>query len=161
VRPAVVFQNFRIEILDAKAEARHAQLAQRRQLVLLQGARFASNVTSSAPFPRQRGLEAFHEAAQLVALRYDRRAAAEIDVLEPPAADDRLLAVYSTSLTRASMYVSTHGLLVGVDAEVAELAAFPTERNVQVRPAACPRRAARRGRPGVGQIRGLPGGKGG
>ena len=88
MRPAVVFENLRIEILDAQAEARDAQLAQRFQLVLLQRARLALERHFLGPVPRQRGLEPLHQAAQLVGAEVRGRAAAEVDVFEPPAADD-------------------------------------------------------------------------
>ncbi len=162
VRPAVVFEDLRIEILDAKAEARHAQLAQCDELVLLQGARLAFERHFLGAVPRQRRLEAIHQAAQLGGTEVRRRAAAEIDVLEPPAADDRLLAIeFDFPDEGVDVHLHVTGVLVGVDAEVAEFAAFPAKWNVQVQT----ERRVRRGRcvedgPGFRQVCGLPGGKG-
>ena len=71
MRSAVVFKNFRIEILDAETKAGHAEFAQRFELVLLQRAGFALERHFLGAFPLQSRLEAFHQAASWLALRYD------------------------------------------------------------------------------------------
>ena len=158
VRPAVVFQDFRIEILDAEAEARHAELAQGFQLVLLERPRLALERHFLGAVPRQQRLEPLHQAAQLVGAEVRRRAAAEVDVFEPPAADDGFLAVDFDFLDEG-VDVGFHvaGVLVGVDAEVTELAALPAERDVEVE---AERRIRRRrcveDGPRLGQEAGLP-----
>src|SRR5262249_40586104 len=90
---AIKLKNFRIEILDAETEARHAHLAQSLKLVLLQRARFALEGHFLSALPRQHRLQTLHQTAQLRRAQIRRCAASEINVFQGPATDQRDAAV--------------------------------------------------------------------
>ena len=103
VGPAVVLQDLRLEVLDAQAQPGDAELAQRFELVLLQRARLALEGDFRGLVPRQDRLEPRHQPAKLGGAQVRRRAAAEVDVVQRPAADDAASRrSSSTSFTRAS-----------------------------------------------------------
>ena len=108
--------------------------------------------------PGKKRLQPLDQAARAARAEVRRRAAAEVDEVQRPAADDRQLAVQLDFLDQGvEIDLDIAGVLVGVDAEVAELAALAAKRNVQVKPErrAGPRRRFQ-GRRGVGQMRRLP-----
>src|SRR5262249_3077758 len=128
VGPAVEFEDRRLEVLDAEAEARHAHLAQRFELVPLQRAGFAFECHFPRSIPRPYRFEASHQVAELVRAKIRWRAPAEVDVIElAPAADRQLRAELDFLDQRVGVDFDIPGVLVGVHAEVAELAALATE----------------------------------
>ena len=101
--------------------------------MLLQRARLALERHFLGARPRQHCLQSLHELAQLRRAQIRRRAAAEVDVVQRPAADERNATVQRHFLDeRVEVGFDIAGVLVGVDAEIAELAAFAAERNVQI-----------------------------
>src|SRR5262249_20170505 len=150
------------EVFDAEAQPGNAHVAQGSKLVLLQGARLTLEGDFLGLVPRQQRLQAMEEAGQLRRTEIRWRAAAEVNVVQSPTADDGLPAVEFDFLHQGvEVRLDVARVLVGVDAEVAELAALPAEGNVQVQ-------AQRRGRVRglaqrgvrIGQVRRLPEGKG-
>ena len=83
--------------------------------------------------PRRDGRQPLHEAAELPHRQERRRAAAEVHEVERPAVDRRI-GVVELPLARhhVEVFLDFLRVLVGVDAEVAEVAALPAERHVQV-----------------------------
>src|SRR5262249_5391283 len=135
VGAAVVLENLRLEVLDTQAEPRDAVLSQHLQLVLLKRAGFALEGDFASTVPRHDRSQASHEAVELRGAQIRWRAAAEVDVVERPASD--------AGPGRQQFYLLQDGIeidfdvlgvLVGVDAEVTELAALPAEWDVQVKP---------------------------
>ena len=80
-----------------------------------------------------------------------RRAAAEVDEVQRPAGDRPLRAV-QLPLARQRVEIALHlrGVLVGVDAEIAEVAPLPAERDVQIQPERHVGRRRRQRRPRIG-----------
>ena len=73
------------------------------------------------------------EAAELGCAQERRRAAAEVDVEQTPAADGGKLAIKLDFLHQGvQVGLDIAGVLIGVDPEIAKLAALPAERDVQV-----------------------------
>ena len=92
-----------------------------------------SNVTSSASFHGVSRGQPSDQAFELLRREKRRRAAAEVDEVERPAGDRRLRRVQLPfAREHVQVVVDLLGVLVGVDAEVAEVAPLPAERNVQV-----------------------------
>ena len=92
-----------------------------------------SNVISSADVHGVDGGQPLHQAAQLPHRQERRRAAAEVDEVERPPVDRRI-GVVELPLARhhVEIFFDFLRVLVGVDAEIAEVAALPAERDVQV-----------------------------
>ncbi len=135
MRPAVEFEDFGVEVLDTEAEPRHAHFTQRFEFVLLQRARFALERHFLGTIPRQHFPQTPHEAAQLRRTQIRRGATPEVDVLQRPAADQGHPAVKRHFLDeRVEIGFDIAGVLVGVNAKIAEFAAFAAKRNMQVQP---------------------------
>ena len=85
--------------------------------------------------PRAHAVHAADEPFELRRRDVRRRAAAEVDEVQRPPGDGRLLGV-ELPLARQDVEISLHlgRVLVGVDAEVAEVTALPAERDVEVEP---------------------------
>src|SRR5205085_2630220 len=107
-------------------------------------------------------LQGFYQAGELRRAEVRRGAAAEVEEVQRPAADDGQTAVqFHLPDEGIQVDLDVAGVLVGVDAEVAKFAAFAAKGNVQVQ-------AQRRigpgrtvqGGVGLGQELRLPGGKG-
>ena len=143
MRAAVELEDAIVEVLDAEAEARHAQLADRASLASVSVPGSHSNVISSADVHGVTAVSRLTRLSQLLRRQERRRAAAEVDEVERPAGDRRLLRVQLPLARQDVEILADLGrVLVGVDAEIAEVAALPAERDVQVE--------AERDRPGAG-----------
>ena len=145
--PAVDLQDVVVEVLDAEAQARDANLPDGLELVVRQRARLAFERHLLRLVPAQ---DRLHPVGQVLELRLGQvggRAAAEIDELRLAPADERLLPV-KLQLAKRQLQIPLdgRGVLVGIDAEVAEVAALPAERDVQVEA----QLGARRRRPAQG-----------
>src|SRR5688500_963034 len=123
--PAIRFENAIVEVLDAQAEPRDTEFLERFQFMLLQRARFALEGDLLGAPPRHDGLQLLEESTKLSRAQERRSAAAEIDELERAAADDRLGRVQLDLANQGvEVGLDVAGVLVGVDAKIAELAAF-------------------------------------
>src|SRR5208283_5146016 len=126
VRPAVELQDLRVEVLDAEAEAGDAEFLQGLQLVLLESPRLALEGHFRGLLPGHQGLQAGEQATQLSGTQVGWGPAAEVDVVQFPAADDgQSAAQFDFPDERLRIGLDIAGVLVGVDAEIAELAALP------------------------------------
>src|SRR5207253_1842193 len=111
--------------------------------------------------PRQERFHFPEQAAKLIGAQIRRRAAAEIDELQGSSAHGGSLTIQLDFLDQGiEVELDIACVLIGVDAEIAELAALTAKGNVQVEP----KRRARLRRLlqdglGLRQILGLPGGK--
>src|SRR5690606_30379589 len=123
------------EVLDAEAEPRDAEAPDRLQLRLRERARLALERDLLGRVPRGDRGETPDERLELARREERRRAAAEVDEVQRPARDGGPGGV---ELPLAREQVEVVGDLlrvaIGVDAEVAEVAALPAERDVQVQP---------------------------
>ena len=133
MRAAVQLENVIVEVLDAEAEPRHAHVANGGELGFGERAGLALERDFFGRRPRRDGRQPLHQAAQLPHRQERRRAAAEVHEVERPAVD-RGIGVVQLPLARHHVEILLDFLrvLVGVDAEVAEMAALPAERDVQV-----------------------------
>ncbi len=103
------------------------------------------------------GPQAIDQRRELLAAEERRRAAAEIDEAERPASHHRQAAdQFDLARQGRDIGLDVRGVLVGVDAEVAELAALAAERNVQVQPQRHFGRRRMQGLVHVGQRLGRP-----
>ena len=133
MRAAVDLEDVVVEVLDAEAEARHAHLADRRELRFGQRARFTLEGDFFRRRPRRQRREPLHQSAELRRRQERRRAAAEIDEIELAAGNRGKLRVeFPLAREQVEIAVDLFGVLAGVDPEIAEVAAFPAERDVQV-----------------------------
>ena len=89
VRPAVLFQHRVAEILDAQAQPRHAQVAQRMDLRLRQRPRLALERDFLGVVPADVGPQAVDQRSQLLGAEERGRAAAEIDKPKRPVSHHR------------------------------------------------------------------------
>ena len=87
--PTVVLEDLGLEVFNAQAEPRNSHLTERFQLVLLQRPRFALKGDLRCPVPGHDFFQACHQPAELRGAQVGRRPAAEIDVVQGPAANDR------------------------------------------------------------------------
>ena len=133
VRAPVHLEDVVVEILDAEAEPRHAHLANRGEFGLGQRARLALERDFLGRRPRRDGRQPLHQAAQLPHRQERRRPAAEVHEVERTAVD-RGIGVIELPFAGHHVEILFDFLrvLVGVDAEIAEVAALPAERDVQV-----------------------------
>src|SRR5690348_10522861 len=103
-------------------------LAEHFELVLLERAGFALEGHFASLLPRHDRAESGHEPIELRGAEIGRRAAAEVDVIERPAADARCLAQqFDFFKERVEIDLDVLGVLVGIDPEIAELAALAAE----------------------------------
>ncbi len=141
---AVDFQNVIVEILHAQAQARDAQLANGLELGIGQRARLGFESDFFRFVPGQQRLHRFREVFELVHGEVRGGAAAEIDEVRFPPADERLRGVERKFLDRGVDVAANGGrVLVGINPEITEVAPLPAERDVQINP----ERRARLGRP--------------
>ena len=133
MRAAVHLEDVIVEVLDAEAEPRDAQLANGRELGLGQRAGLALERDLFGRRPRRDRRQPLHQPGQLPHRQKRRRAAAEVHEIERAAVDGGI-GVVELPLARHHVEVLFDFLrvLVGVDAEVAEVAALSAERHVQV-----------------------------
>ena len=151
VRPPVQFEDLVAEVLDAQAETRHAHAADGRQLGLGQRARLALERDLFGIAPRGGRAQTGDQPFELTRGQKRRGAAAEIDEIHRPPGNGRQPRVeLPLARQHVEIVVDLLRVLVGVDAEVAEVAALPAERDVEVHPErhARHRRRVQR-RPGV------------
>ena len=143
VRAPVDLEDVIVEVLDAEAETRHAHLANGGELGFGERAGLALERDFLGRCPRRDGRQPLHESAQLPHRQKRRRAAAEVHEVDRPAVDRRIGAV-ELPLARHHVEVLFDFLrvLVGVDAEIAEVAALSAERHVQIQAERHRRRAA-------------------
>ena len=133
VGAAVGFEDFVVEIFDAEAEAGDADVAEDFELAFGECAGFALERYLFHFVP---GEEAFHfvdEAAELFGGEVGGRAAAEVDEAGFAAADDGLFGVEGElAADGVEVGFDFAGVLIGIDLEVAEVAAFAAEGDVDV-----------------------------
>ena len=133
VGPAIELEDLWIKVLNAHAQSCHAHFAERFELVLLERAWLALEGHFGCLPPGQEALEARHQAAKLGGAQVRGSPAAEVDVMQRPAANDRHFAV-KLDLPSQGLQIHFHvtGILVRVNAEIAKLAAFAAKGNMQV-----------------------------
>ena len=108
-------------------------LANRRELGFGERAGLALEGDLFGVVPRAGGVEPADQALQLLRRQERRRAAAEVDEVEAAAGDRRLRRVeLPFARQQIEILLDLARVLVGVDPEVAEMAALPAERDVQV-----------------------------
>src|SRR5262249_24238338 len=154
----VLLEDVVVAVVDAEAEAGDAKLLESFKLVLLQRARLALEGDFFSAVKGEHGAESLEEPAQLTGAQIRGRAAGEVDELQAAAADDRQLRIELHFLEQGvEVGLDVARVLVGVDAEIAELAALAAERDVQIEPErrARPGRCTQRPRP-LRQVRGFP-----
>ncbi len=129
----VVAQDRVVEVLDAEAQAGDPDLPDRLQLGAGQGARLALEGHLLDPVPGDRATQPLDQGAEVLDADVGGRAAAEVDEAGTSPGDRRGRGV-ELHLGRQGVQVGADlvEVLVGVDPEVAELAALAAERDVQV-----------------------------
>jgi hypothetical protein len=133
MRPPVFPEHFVAEVLHPQTQTGDPQFLQLHHFRLGQGARFALERHLLRPIPVDALPQAGDQRVQLADAQERGRPAAEIDEPERPVAHGRLVAD-QLDLPRqgADIGLDVAGTIVGKDLEVAEFAAFPAERDVQV-----------------------------
>ena len=135
MRAAVQLEDAIVEVLDAEAEPRDAGAADDVELGLGQRARLALERDLLGRASRARSaVRRLDQRLELRRRQEGRRAAAEVDEIDRPARRARAAARSSCPFPheRVEILLDLLRVLVRVDAEVAEMAALPAERDVQV-----------------------------
>ena len=133
MRAPVDFQNVIVEVLDAKAQARHAHVANGLELVVRERAWLGLEGDFLRRVPRQQRFHTVAEKLQLALGQIARRAAAEVEEARLAPADDGLARVSREFFQhRINVATDRRRIFVRIDLEVAEVAALPAERNVRV-----------------------------
>ena len=133
VGAAVLAQDIVVHVLDAEAEAGHPDLPDRPQLGLGQRSRLALEGDLSCRVPGQRRLQPRRQRLEVAGAYVGGGAAAEVDEPQLAAGDPGGAGVQlHLARHRVEVLPDLRGVLVDVDAEVAELAALAAERYVQV-----------------------------
>ena len=135
MRTPVLSKDLVVEVFDAQAEPRDAQLSQGLHLGLGKRPRLAFEGHLLGLIPANVGLQPPDERLELLDAQVRRRAAAEVDEAKRAAAQGRQLAdQLDLAGQRRDVGLDVAGLVVGEHLEVAEFAAFATERNMQIKP---------------------------
>ena len=135
MRASVDLQDVIVEVLDAEAEPRDAEFANGLQLVVSERAGFCLEGDFLHLIPREQSLHAVGEELQLIGRQIAGRATAEVDEARLASFDERLVRVGREILQqRVEVAANLRRVLVGIDLEVAEVAALPAKRNVRVEP---------------------------
>ena len=135
VRAPVDLEDAIVEVLDAQAQARDPHLPDRLQLVLGQRPGLALERDLFRLVPRRDGGEVLHQPLQLVRRQERRRAAAEVHEVQRPSGNRRLPRVHRPLLgEHVEVAADLLRVLVGIDAEIAEMTPLPAERDVQIEP---------------------------
>ena len=133
MRASVQLENAVVEVFDAEAQARDAEPPDHRQLALGQRARLALEGDLFGLVPRRHRAQALHQPLELLRRQKRRRAAAEVHEVQRPPGNRRQLAVQlELARQHVEVLIDLARVLVGVDAEVAEVTPLAAERNVQV-----------------------------
>jgi hypothetical protein len=133
MRAPVGCENRVVEMLHAQTQPRDADLLQRFQLRLAQGARFAFKSNFFGVFPTDVPVQAFHKVTKLLFADVRRRAAAEVREPKLPPLYSRHLAVeFILFDQRIQVPFNVGSVLVCVDLEVTKLAPLAAKRNVDV-----------------------------
>ena len=133
VGAAVVAQDIVVEIFDAQAETGDADCADRFQFGFGQGARLAFEGDLGGVVPRQGGLESVCQRAEVAGADIGGRAAAEVDKVQRSVRDGgQMRIVLDFARQGVEIGLDLVGVLVGIDAEIAELATLAAEGNVEV-----------------------------
>ena len=135
MRPPVHFEDPVVEILDAETEARDAHTTNGSELGVGERARLALERDLFGTGPGSLCGQTRHQPVELFRREERRRAATEVDEVERPSSDRRQRRV-ELPFARHDIQVAVDlvGILVGVDAKVAEVTPLPAERDVQVHP---------------------------
>ena len=130
---AVHFEDVIVEALNPEAEARHPDLAQGLELFLGEGARLGLEGDFLGLVPGEEILHPVGQIPELLDREVAGRAPAEIDELRLPAREVGGAGItFELADPGIEIGVDLRGVLVGVNAEVAEVAAFPAEGYVEV-----------------------------
>ena len=133
VRAVVGLEDVGVEVLDPQAQARDAEVAQQLDLALLQGAGLALERDLLGRGPGQARAQPAEELLELLAREVRGRAAAEVDEARAAAGDQGSAGVeLELALERVEVAADLGRVLVGVDLEVAEVAALAAEGQVDV-----------------------------
>src|SRR5262249_25034673 len=143
---------------DSETDPRYSHLFQRFYFVLLQRTRLALECYLLGFVPGDVLVETISEISQLRSAQVRRSAAAEVDVLKGPAANNRHPAIELDFLDEGvKIGVDVTSILVRVDSEIAELAPFPTEGNMKIQAQGCTRLGRRtQHRESLGQMGRFP-----
>ena len=140
VGASVDFQDVVIEVFDAQTQSGDTHFADGPQLVIGECAGLGFEGDFGRFIPREQALHAFGEIPELVRRQVARSASSKINEAGFPASDHRLLGVAGNVFEqRIEVGLDVVGILVGVDAEVAEMATLPAEGDVGVEPQRNPR----------------------
>ena len=130
---AVVAEDVVVEMLDAEAQPRNADFAERVNFGLGERARLAFERDFLGGVPRDVRPQAIDEPFELARAKKRGRAAAEIDEAKRPAAHHGQFADELDFARECGEVALDFGrILFGEDFEVAELAPLATKRNVQI-----------------------------
>src|SRR6185295_9736025 len=133
MRASVDLEDVVIEVFDPQAEAGHAQVLDRAKLRLGQCSRLALKSDLFGLVPWQNPLHRIDEAGELARRNIRWSAAAKINKLRFSAADERPLRVELQLLNgRIQISLDLRGVFIGVDLEVAKVAAFTAKRDMNV-----------------------------
>ena len=129
VRAAVQLQDLVVEVLDAQTQSGHADAANRRELGLGERPRLALEGDLLGVLPWRHGGQPADQAFELLRREERGRAAAEVDEVQRPSGDRRLRrAELPLAREHVEIIVDLLRVLVGVHAEIAEVAPLPAER---------------------------------
>src|SRR5439155_27369372 len=133
MRTAVDFENVVVKVFHAEAKSRDAHFTNRLEFVVGERARLTFERDFLGLVPRQQRLHAAGQMLELVRREIGRGAAAEVDEVRFAPADERLRGV-KRQLRKRRVKVSLDfgRILVGIDLEIAEVAALPAKWNVDV-----------------------------
>ena len=130
---AVDLQDAVVEGLDPEGQAGDADVLDRGELAGVEGAGLALEGDLLGGVPGEQRLHLVGEVDQLGGGKIGRGAAAEVDEVGPAAGDERLAGHHFQLADRAvEVVLDLIRVLVGVDAEIAEVAALPAEGDVVV-----------------------------
>ncbi len=133
MRATIGGQNVVVEMLDAEAQPRDADLFQRFELRFAQRPRLALEGDFFGVLPTHMPVETFDQITELLFADVRRRAAAEVSEPKLPALKSVRAAVDFILLDqRVQVSLNLRGVLVGVDFEVTKLAPLTAERDVNV-----------------------------
>ena len=160
VRAAVQLENPIVEVLDAEAETSDAEIADDPELGFGERAGLAFERDLGGAAPVGPGRQPRNESLQLRRRQERRGAAAKVDEVHGTAGDRRGVEVHVPLIgEQAQIVLDLAGVLVRVDAEVAEVTPLAAERNVQIEPERHRRRRRIQRNAGIVQSRGRPDGK--
>jgi len=130
---AVDLQDVVVEVLDAQAQPGDPKIADRPELVIGEGSWLALERDLLGLVPGEQPLHAVGEKPELIGRQVARGAATEIEEPGFPTPDPGLLGEDLEFLEEGiQVSLDLVGVLVGVDPEVAEMAALPAEGDVGV-----------------------------